>query len=120
MKEKSVFDHIFDAVLLNSFSDLTGASHNYNDDTKEHTIVVQAPGYKKEDIDVEVDSEGISIKGAISDEKFKSRLRRNSFNYGMDLYGIDSETVDASLEHGILTVKFKTEKGKTSKKVTIK
>ncbi|NMC59554.1 MAG: Hsp20/alpha crystallin family protein [Candidatus Methanofastidiosa archaeon] len=116
----SLVDDLFDTFIRTWDDRQELSSYYYDEQTKDHVITVQAPGFKKDDIEIEVDNRGISIKGEIKDEKTKGRLRRNTFHYAMTHYGIDSKTVDASLEDGILTIKFKNEKDKLSKKIEIK
>lgn len=119
----ALFNDLFDVFdnnfwLNRNFSDYhhTPASYNYDEETKDHVITVQAPGFKKEDINIEVDNRGITLKGEINDK----RIGEKKFHYEMKKFGIDSKTVDASLEDGILSIKFKTEKEKSSKKIAIK
>lgn len=97
------------------------ATYDFDEKTREHNITVQAPGFKKEDIKIEVDNQGISLSGEIKDESIKGRVSQQKFSYFLRKPGINDDTVDAKLEDGILSVKFKTEKEKkTSKTIEIK
>jgi len=116
----SLVDDLFDTFIRTWDDRQELSSYYYDEQAKDHVITIQAPGFKKDDIEIEVDNKGISIKGEIKDEKTKGRLRRNTFHYEMTHYGIDSKTADAALEDGILTIKFKNEKDKLSKKIEIK
>lgn len=124
----TLFEDAFDSFFDNNFwmnRNLNGysyepATYRYDEENKEHVITVQAPGFKKENVDIEVDSRGISLKGEITDEAVKGRIGEKKFHYVMKKTGIDSKTVDATLEDGILSIKFKTEKEKTAKKIAIK
>ena len=104
---------------LNEYS-YEPATYHYDEENKEHVINVQVPGFKKENIEVEVDNTGISLKGEITDETLKGRVGNKKFHYVMKKMGIDSKNVDASLEDGILLVKFKTTKEKTSKRIEVR
>lgn len=94
------------------------AEYDYDSDTKEHVITIQAPGFKKEEIKIEVTNRGITFTGEIKDEKRKTA--RKKFSYASGKTGIDPNSVDAKLEDGILTVKFKTDQEKNSKIIEIK
>jgi HSP20 family protein len=121
----AVFEDLWDSFFNNNFwldrnFNDQPAYYYYDDDSKEHVVTIQVPGFKKEDIKIEVDHQGITLSGEIKDDKIKGRVSRNNFNYSMRKYGIDPKTVDASLEDGILFVKFKTEKEKSTKIIEIK
>jgi HSP20 family molecular chaperone IbpA len=122
---EDVFDSFFDNNfwLNRSFNDYSHepATYHFDEDNKEHVITVQAPGFKKEDIDIEVDGRGISLKGEINDESIKGRIGEKKFQYFMKKSGIDSKGVEATLDNGILSIRFKTEEEKkVSKKIAIK
>lgn len=129
----SLFEGIFGSNFLDSFFDNNYwlnrnldsyeqgmASSYFDDEKKEHCIVVQVPGFKKEDIEIEVNHQGISLKGEIKDESIKKRIGSKKFHYEMKKYGIDSKSVNAELKDGILNVKFKIEKEKNSRTIEIK
>lgn len=124
----TLFNDLFDSFFDNNFwlnrnlneYSYEPATYNYDEKNKEHLITVQTPGFKKDDIQIEVDNKGIILKGEIKNEDIKKRVGQKKFNYEMKKTGIDSKTVEASLDDGILLIKFKTEKEKSAKKIEIK
>lgn len=118
---EDIFDVFFDNIFwLDRGLRNEPASYEYDEENKQHVITVSAPGFKKEDIKLEVDGNGLTLKGEITDETMKNRLRRNAFSYSMKRNGIDPDSIDGSLENGILQVRFKTEKEKTTRVIEIK
>ena len=115
-----VFDNAFKGFETKFKYPVSDAKHYYDDETKEHTLMVQAAGFKKEEIDIEVTNKGIILKGKMKDESMKERISRNEFHYILHNNDVDAESIDAALENGILTIKFKTLAEKTTKKVVIK
>jgi len=131
--KKTFLDDIFESFNLDAVFDdawkgfetkfkypTTNAKHYHDSETKEHTLIIQAAGFKKEEIDIEVTNKGIILKGDIKDESLKERISRNEFHYILHNNDVDAESLDAALENGILTIKFKTLTEKTTKKVVIK
>jgi HSP20 family molecular chaperone IbpA len=113
------FDSIFDRFWLDHRNHYPErAKYYYDEEKKEHVILAQAAGFKKDDIEVEVDDTGIYLNGNIKEEN-KNRFGERKFSYRLGKPGIDTKTVDAVLEDGILTIKFKTKEEKISKKIEI-
>lgn len=95
-------------------------SYHYDKDTNEHVMIIQAPGFKKEDIDIEVNKMNVIVKGKITDEHLKSKLNRTEFEYILRKKDIDPDKVEAKLENGILTIKMLNPEYEKGKKVEIK
>lgn len=91
----------------------------YNEEEKQYSVIIQAAGFNKEDIIIDAKPDEISFKGEIKDEKIKDHISRNKFNYILRRKDIDIESINANLENGILTVKFKTQAEKNSKNIKI-
>ena len=96
------------------------AHYFYDEDSKQTVITVQAPGFAKEDIQIDVDATGISISGELNNEELKKRIGDKAFSYKMKRFGIDSKSVEAKLQDGILEIRFKTQESKTQKRIEIK
>jgi HSP20 family molecular chaperone IbpA len=96
------------------------AHYFFDEKTKEYVITVQAPGFSKKEINIEVDAGGISIEGELQDEELKRRIGNKSFSYKMRKPGIDENSINANLENGILEVRFKPSDKKDLKKIEIK
>jgi len=114
------FNDFFDWDLKASSYYQEPANYFFDEETKEYVINVQAPGFKREEIEIETDPTGISINGEIKDEDVKKRIGSKRFSYKMKRLGIDSESVQASLENGILEIRLKIAENKETKKIPIK
>ena len=66
-------------------------------------ILIEAPGFKKEDIKIEANGDLIEIYGEINDEHLKE-LFSNKFSYNIRRDDLNFEKVKAKLEDGILKV----------------
>lgn len=109
----SLVDEIF--MGFNNVS-VHKAKLSIDKDTNEYCVIIPALGFKKEDIKIEVVNKRMTVKGEIKDESKK--LFNEHINYSINQDGIDSNTVIAKLEDGILTIKFKL-KDENYKKITI-
>jgi HSP20 family protein len=75
-----------------------------------YVIEVELPGVDEADIDIEVNGREVTVMGELKEKERTGILRRRTrrvgeFQYSMTLPGdIDTENVDARLEHGVLTV----------------
>jgi HSP20 family protein len=94
---------------------------------KPYTVKAEIPGVKKDDIQVEVDGNVVSISAELKreqDEKRGKRVRseryygaqRRSFTLAHD---IDAAKLEAKYAEGILTLVLPKLEGKSSKQVTI-
>jgi HSP20 family molecular chaperone IbpA len=95
------------------------AHYFFDEENKQMVITVQAPGFSKEDIQIDIDATGITIEGELKNEELKKRIGEKKFSYKMRKFGIDSKSVEAKLQDGILEIKFKSQESKTQKRITI-
>jgi HSP20 family protein len=72
------------------------------------TYEVDMPGVKRDDLVVNVKDEKVTIKG---------KRANREFTYAASIRGYDPETVDATLEDGVLTLT--AEKAKESEGITV-
>ena len=98
--------------------------------TKEYDIRAELPGVKKEDLDIDIDKNYITIR-AKKEEEFcedSNAYKKSEFRYGefsRSVYlpqDIDIDKTEAKLEHGVLKIsapKMYAEK-ETGKKLTVK
>jgi len=92
----SNFNTIFDEMdaFRRPLSDL-----HFNEDDGIWTAEIELPGIDKENLEVTLSENTISIKAETEDRKFRS-----SFKIGRN---IDQESISASLKDGLLTLSFK-------------
>ena len=79
---------------------------------KEYTVKAELPGVKKEDLDIDIDKNYITINAKKEDEKEENEkgYKKSEFSYGefsRTVYfpqEIDVEKTKAKLEHGVLKI----------------
>jgi len=113
----SIFDNFFNDSWFNHYQ--KPAYMEWDEDGNGGTIMIEAPGFSKDDIKIESDSNGITITGEVTDKNMKNRLRQTSFSYVLRRSDIDPEDVDAKLDNGILTLGVKKAKDKLSRVIEI-
>ncbi len=97
---------------------------------KEYDIRAELPGVKKEDLDIDIDKNYLTIRAKKEEEvcEDKKAYKKSEFRYGefsRSVYlpqDIDMEKIDATLEHGVLRITVpKLDVNKDSvKKITVK
>ncbi len=97
---------------------------------KEYDIRAELPGVKKEDLDIDIDKNYLTIRAKKEEEvcEDKNAYKKSEFRYGefsRSVYlpqDIDMEKIDATLEHGVLKIKVpKLDINKDSvRKITVK
>ena len=95
-----------------------------HDNKDDYEIRAELPGVKKEDLDIDLDKNYLTIKA----KKVKDGYKKSEFKYGefaRSVYlpqEVDADKVEAKLEHGVLNIKApKLEKEKDSiKKISVK
>jgi HSP20 family protein len=94
---------------------------------KQYSLKLNAPGYTKEQISVDVDGNTLIVRGSASEEKeeegetwIRRERSQNSFTRSV-LLGpeIDPSKIKASLKDGILNVQVPKDVTKAQKKITI-
>lgn len=90
-------------------------------------IVVDLPGVKEGDVDVTVERDVLTIRGRVSPqedhgfEHLKTEYRIGDYERRFTLpENLDREQIDASLKHGVLTLRFPQLAETGPKKVTVK
>ncbi|MFM1875261.1 MAG: hypothetical protein RL266_998 [Bacteroidota bacterium] len=115
-KPNSTFPSIFDEFWkewpgTSTTTDWVPAANIKEEETKYH-VELSAPGYKKENINVAVEDDTLTISGEVkveNEEKkenyVKREFRTGSFKRSFNLNGmVDVEKIDAKYTDGILTI----------------
>ena len=124
------FDSLFPEYIFSDEMDKYVMPVELKEKEKEYQVKAELPGVKKEDLDIDIDKNHITInaiKHEETDEDTKS-FRKSEFRYGefsRSVYlpqDIDMEKIDATLEHGVLKIKVpKLDINKDSvRKITVK
>ncbi len=113
-------------VAYNPFRELEEMSRSFWNDTNlnafrtditekdgVYTLTAELPGFKKEDISIDIDKDCLSIAAERKDEsededKERNYVRRErfygSYSRSFNVKGIDTEAINASYADGILTL----------------
>ena len=130
---RSLLDDFFGYSPLTRFDDILPSFENLSADVweKDNKIFVKMamPGIKKEDINISVDRDTLTIEGKSEEEKEEKDGKKyylknfSSYSYSqrfnLPSY-IDPENVEAEFKDGVLTVQLSKSKEEESKKIEIK
>ena len=94
-----------------------------------YIVEAELPGFKKEDIDISVENDVLTVTAAHSEnteekkgDKYVRRERRyGSYSRSFDVSEVESDGITASLENGVLTLNLpkKAEKTTASRKIEL-
>lgn len=123
------FDSFFPEYIFNEEMDKYAMPVEIHEKEKEYSVKAELPGVKKENLDIDIDKNHITINAKKEEEHKEDTkgYRKSEFKYGefaRTVYfpqEIDVEKTKAKLEHGILSIeapKLAAEKGNT-KKLTV-
>ena len=100
------------------------------DKKDEYDVRAELPGVKKEDLDIEINDNYLTISATKSEEKNEEEktYKKSEFSYGefsRTLYlpqDVDTDKIDAKLEHGVLKLVIPklNKEDKSIKKITVK
>lgn len=100
----------------------------YSEDDKHMIVEMQAPGFKENDVDINVRNGVLEIKGDISskqedgDKKRNYLMRESRASFARRIVlpeGANADNIEAELENGILKIKVPVERPE-AKRITIK
>jgi len=127
----SILNRHFDDIYPD-YEDKMTMPVEIRDKKDEYDIRAELPGVKKEDLDIDLNENYLTIRAKKieehNEEEKDGSYKKSEFKYGefsRNIYlpqDVDAEKIDATLEHGILKIKApKLEKEKdTVKKITVK
>lgn len=106
------FDSFFPEYIYNEEIDKLAMPVELHEKDKEYTVKAELPGVKKEDLDINIDKNHITINAKKEEENKEDTkgYRKSEFRYGefsRTVYfpqEIDVEKTSAKLEHGILRI----------------
>ena len=106
------FDNFFQDFFSERFQTLRSMQTDIIDQGDSYLIQAELPGFKKEDIQLEIHNDRLSITASHKEEKEDRsdnyiRRERNYSSYARSFYvgDVDSKLIEASYENGILEVK---------------
>ena len=91
------FDSFFPEYIYNEEIDKLAMPVELHEKDKEYTVKAELPGVKKEDLDIDIDKNHITINAKKEEEKKEDTK-------GYFPQEIDVEKTSAKLEHGILRI----------------
>ena len=106
------FDSLFPEYIFTDEMDKYAMPVEIKEKDKEYYVKAELPGVKKEDLDIDIDKNHITINAMKHEEKEEDTkaFRKSEFKYGefsRTVYfpeEIDVEKTKAKLEHGILAI----------------
>ncbi len=106
------FDSFFPEYIFNEEMDKYAMPVEIHEKEKEYSVKAELPGVKKEDLDIDIDKNHITINAKKHEENKEDTkgFRKSEFKYGefsRTVYfpqEIDVEKTKAKLEHGILAI----------------
>lgn len=107
--------NLFDSMERDMFGSLESSvaaiRTDISEDDDKYLIEAELPGFKKEDIHIDVENNMLTISAEHkeeSEDKKKGYIRKErrygSFKRSFDLSGVDASNIDASYNDGILTL----------------
>ncbi|WP_409994167.1 Hsp20/alpha crystallin family protein [Rickettsia argasii] len=105
----SAFDYYWNSVFDNRLSiyDSSSIKSKFITQDKQYILVLEVPGYDKNNIKLKVNNLKLFIEGNIDDTKVNTTTDHlnKKFNYVMSLYDdIDQKAISSQLKNGILTI----------------
>ncbi len=124
------FDSLFPEYVYSDEMTKLAIPVEIEEKEKEYTLKAELPGIKKEDLDIDIDKNHITINAKKEEETKENTksYRKSEFHYGefsRSIYfpeDIDVEKTEAEMEHGILKItapKIESERI-NNKKLTVK
>lgn len=104
------FDDFENDYMTNSFSkSLYGFKTDIKDNGDSYTIEAELPGFKKEDISIDIDKDVLTVSALHNEEKEekdKNFVRRErysgSYSRSFDVSGVNTEDIKAQYNNGVL------------------
>jgi HSP20 family molecular chaperone IbpA len=103
----SAFDYYWNSIFDDRLSILSSIKSKFITQDKQYILVLEVPGYDKNNIKLKVNNHKLFIKGKIDNTKTNSATEHlnKKFNYVMSLYDdIDQKSISSKLKNGILTI----------------
>jgi len=117
------FDNAFDKFFENAFTDFWGnglsRSEGFNTDVLDqgdhYLLQAELPGFSKEDINIDLNNDTLTISASHNEEKneedkkhnyIRKERRYNSYTRSFYVEGVKPEDIQASYKDGILDVTF--------------
>ena len=125
---RSLMEDFFAPMFLDEVGTRSPLSVNVWEEKGDLYIEMAMPGVKKDDIDIEVNADTITIRGTVKKEE-KDEKDRKYYYKSMEEYFeqtfnlpamVDSSKADATYKNGILTVKLPKAEQFKAKKLTVK
>ena len=104
------FDNLYPDYGFDEMSENLSIPVEVRDKKDEYDVRAELPGVKKEDLDIEINDNYLTISATKSEEKNEEEktYKKSEFSYGefsRTLYlpqDVDTDKIDAKLEHGVL------------------
>jgi len=106
------YGDLFSDLFENFSHSINTKFYNVGETDKGYSLELELPGFKKEEISVEINKEILSIT---------AKSKRKEINKSFSLWdGVDAENIEAVLEDGILKINLDKKEQPAPKKITLK
>lgn len=109
--EPLFFDRVFRDFFGNGFNGMDNFSTDVIDDGNSYRLQAELPGFKKDEISVDLDKETLTISANHKEENKESQdnfirqeRRYNSYCRSFHIPGIKKESITASYNNGVLEI----------------
>lgn len=106
-----LFDRVFDEFFRSNFGRLDSFHTDVVDNGDSYLLQAELPGYNKEEIQVNLDNETLTISATHSEEKKRNKdnyIRQersyNSYCRSFHIPGIKKDEISASYNNGVLEI----------------
>jgi len=118
------FDSVFMHPFFSGFNiperNYLAGKEDFDKKTNEFNIMLAVPGFSKDDINVKIVDDTLSIDGEIKSDKSKRIYSAASINQAKRIKNLDTKSVKASLKDGILDIRYKLKKKDSPKVIEVK
>ncbi len=129
---ENLFDRFFGRSLAGQpprvFETMWAPSLDFSEDEKDYIVRVEAPGIPKEDLEVNLEGQVLTVSGRRSFEKEEQReeyfwreREQGRFVRTVRLPGpVDSAKVEANFDNGVMTIRLPKADADTRTRITVK
>ncbi|MDF2539780.1 MAG: Hsp20/alpha crystallin family protein [Herbinix sp.] len=123
------FDSVFRDFFGNAFNYLDKFNTDVIDQGKNYLLKADLPGYQKEEINIDLDEDTLTITASHSEEKKASKdsyvrqeRQYNSYSRSFHIPGIRKDEISATYNNGVLEITLPKEniQGKEPKRIVIR
>jgi HSP20 family protein len=113
----SIFNAVDDMFEFVNHNSSTYSKTDLRQDENGYAIDILLPGFSKEEVTVRTEGKNLIVEA--STERKLPKFLNSSMKKTFQVDNLDSESVTAKLENGVLTIEFSTEAKKNARSISI-